>query len=165
VRIGLLSDSHGRIASTRSGIDALLDRGAELLLHLGDLGTEAVLDELVGRPARVVFGNVDDARSLRRYAELVDVPVDHPLGWIEAGDRRLAYTHGDDERLVRNALGEAPAWLVHGHTHRVRDERIGPTRVVNPGALHRAARYTVALLDFATDDLEIIEIPKGPSVA
>ena len=41
----------------------------------------------------------------------------------------------------------------------LRDERIGRTRVINPGALQRARRYTVALLDTEMDALELFELP------
>ena len=39
-----------------------------------------------------------------------------------------------------------------------RDERFGKTRIINPGALHRASEKTVALLDLATDQLEFIRV-------
>jgi hypothetical protein len=60
---------------------------------------------------------------------------------------------------MRSALAQGVDYLCHGHTHVVRDERIGQTRVINPGALFRAARYTVALLDMAADRLEIVQVP------
>jgi predicted phosphodiesterase len=50
--------------------------------------------------------------------------------------------------------------VLHGHTHEIRDERVGLTRVINPGALHRAARYTAAVLEPASDRLEIIVVPR-----
>jgi predicted phosphodiesterase len=42
---------------------------------------------------------------------------------------------------------------LHGHTHVARDERLGPLRVINPGALQRAAVHTVATLDLRTDQV------------
>ena len=59
MRIGILSDSHGRADNTALAVKSLRDRGAELLLHLGDLGSRDVIDELAGGPARIVFGNCD----------------------------------------------------------------------------------------------------------
>ena len=57
------------------------------------------------------------------------------------------------------ALADGVDWLLHGHTHQVRDERIGRTRIINPGALQRARRYTVGLLDTESDSLDVLEIP------
>jgi predicted phosphodiesterase len=49
-------------------------------------------------------------------------------------------------------------YLLHGHSHLTRDERVGRTRIINPGALHRAREKTVALLDTATDALKFITV-------
>jgi putative phosphoesterase len=159
--IGIMSDSHGRSATTARAVEALRDAGAEVLLHLGDIETEAVIDELVGHSARVVFGNCDwNTDALAHYAELVDVEVDHPAGRLEIDGRRIVFTHGHLPGPMNEALREGVDYLLHGHSHEVRDDRLGPTRVINPGALFRAARYTVAVLDPRRDEVSFIEIPK-----
>ena len=146
---------------TRRAVLALLERGADTLVHLGDVETEAVIDELVGHDAHLVFGNCDwDSSALARYARHVGVHVDDPLGRIAAGPRTIAFTDGHLPGLMQEALDEGVSYLLHGHTHVVRDDRIGGTRVINPGALFRAARYTVAILDPEADRLEIIEVPR-----
>ena len=38
---------------------------------------------------------------------------------------------------------------------------VGDTRIINPGALFRARRYTACLLRPSIDSLEIIEIPRA----
>jgi putative phosphoesterase len=157
--VGVLSDSHGRVEPTRLAVAALRGRGAKLLIHLGDIGTEAVIDELVGTPCRIVFGNCDlDIGGLTRYAGLVEVQVDHPMGRVVIGGREIVYTHGDRPGLLEAAIRDGAAYLLHGHTHELRDERVGGTRVINPGALFRASRYTAALLDPGHDRLEVLEI-------
>ncbi len=162
--IGVLSDSHGRLDTTSAAVSLLLERGAEVLLHLGDLGGAEVIDELPGPRARIVFGNCDgDLEELRRHAEAAGVTVDHPLGRLVADGRVIAFTHGHLDRLVSEPIRQGADYLLLGHTHAVRDERVGPTRVINPGALHRAARYTCALLDPARDALRVFEIAKGPA--
>ncbi len=160
MRIGILSDSHGRADTTALAVNELRDRGAELLLHLGDIGTRDVIDELAGGPARIVFGNCDpDSTVLARYARRLEIAVDHPLGIIEIDGKRIALTHGHLPDLMSQALQGGVDYLLHGHTHEIRDERLGPTRVVNPGALFRVCRYTAMLLDPARDALTVIEIP------
>lgn len=159
-RIGILSDSHGNVVTTRAAVAALLTRECSLLLHLGDLCSDAVIDELVGHNARIVLGNCDDP-TIGRYAELVGVTNDHPAGRLTIDGRVIAWTHGHLEREMSLALAEGVHFLLHGHTHEVRDERVGSTRVVNPGALHRAARYTAAVLEPATGRLEIVELPRS----
>jgi uncharacterized protein len=159
--LGILSDSHGRADATRAAVNALVQRRATTLIHLGDICDENVLDELIGHEARIVFGNCDwEIHGLTRYAEVVGVKVDHPMGTIEIAGKTIAFTHGHLANLMEQALAAGVDYLLHGHTHEVRDERIGRTRVINPGALHRAKRYTVALLDPVGDRLEIVDIGK-----
>ena len=158
-RIGILSDSHGRVENTRLAVQMLLDHKCSLLLHLGDLGSDQVADELVGHNARIVLGNCDDD-AIGRYSEHVGVINDHPAGRITIDDRTIVFTHGHIESAMREALSAGVDYLLHGHTHEVRDERIGRTRVINPGALHRAARYTAAVLEPATGHLELLALPR-----
>jgi putative phosphoesterase len=161
--IGILSDSHGRAEITGRAVRGLRERGAEMLLHLGDVGTEAVIDELVGHDARLVLGNCDfPPAPLRRYATYLGIAVDDPMGRLEVGGRRIAFTHGHLDHLMEQALAEGVDYLLHGHTHEARDERIGRTRVINPGALHRAARYTAAILDPAAGRVELLTFSKQP---
>lgn len=162
--IGVLSDSHGRADTTARAVRALLDHGAQMLIHLGDLEAEAVIDELVGHNARIVFGNCDwNEQALAHYAELVGVRVDHPLGLAEVDGKRIAFTHGHLPGVMQDAINDGVDYLFYGHTHAVSDERHGCTRLINPGALFRAPRYTAALLDPAADHLRIIDVPKGPT--
>lgn len=159
--IGILSDSHGRVDTTRAAVKLLVDGGATLLIHLGDVGSEAVIDELVGHNARIVFGNCDwDDTGLTHHAHCMGVIVNHPMGMIEVAGKQIAFTHGHHANLMQQALRDQVDYLLHGHTHEVRDERAGKTRVINPGALQRAARYTAALLDPAADALHIREVPR-----
>lgn len=166
-RIGLLSDSHGRAVTTRLGVQALLTSGIDLLIHLGDVGSVEVIDELAVNqpdtgepvPARLVFGNSDwDARALGNYATGLGVQVDHPVGRIELDPGELVFCHGHQARVLAQALAQGVRYLCHGHTHHASDMRSGSTRIINPGALCRAHRYTVAILDTSADALEFLAV-------
>ena len=167
--VGLLSDSHGRADVTRRAVGVLIERGAEVLIHLGDVCGEQVVEAMVvgldeaerAKPTvHMVYGNCDfRTEGLTRYAEHLGVQVDDPAGRIELDGKTIVFTHGHIERLMRSALAEGVDYLCHGHTHVVRDERIDKTRVINPGALFRAARYTVGVLDTQADRLEIVQVP------
>ncbi len=167
-RIGLLSDSHGRAAITRLGVQALLAEGVDLLIHLGDIGSVEVIDELLVQdsdtnqtmPARLVFGNCDwDTGPLSDYAASLGIRVDHPVGTLDLNPGKLVFCHGHEHRVMARTLADDPTYLCHGHTHQAADTRSGSTRVINPGALCRAHRYTVAVLDTEKDDLKFLTIP------
>lgn len=166
-RLGILSDTHGDAARARRAIALLQARGASCIIHLGDVGGEEVLDLFAGIEALVLFGNTDDARGLRRYAEALDIPVVHPAAIIETKSTsrgragrpiRIGMTHGhlpdEIDRLFRSDLDI----LLHGHTHVARDEIIHGVRVMNPGALHRAERHTAMLLDLETGSAEWLDV-------
>jgi putative phosphoesterase len=158
--LGILSDTHDRLDATRAGLAALQKAGAQYFIHCGDVGGEEILDQLAGLPAAFVWGNNDyDRTSLAAYAQTVGVQCLHIFGELELGNQRIAVTHGDDTRLVKQLLArQAHDYLLLGHSHVLRDERVGRMRIINPGALHRAARKTVATLDLASDSLRLIEV-------
>jgi predicted phosphodiesterase len=61
---------------------------------------------------------------------------------------------------VRRLLVARPDYLLSGHSHYPADRRDGPTRRINPGALHRADEYTVALLGLESDELRFLTVPR-----
>jgi uncharacterized protein len=161
VIVGILSDTHDRVDAARAAVQLLQAQGAEYFVHCGDVGAEPILDLLAGLPAAFVFGNNDwDRRGLERYAAALNVSCLGDAGGLELGGKSFHVLHGDDLRALRRAVdGQAFDYVLHGHTHVPRDERVGRTRVINPGALHRAREKTVAVLDTETDALTFLKIP------
>ena len=153
--IGILGDTHGRADAMAAGVKLLAAAGAQHFLHTGDVGSTAVIDHLAGLPAAFVFGNNDwDRRGLERYAADLHVSCLGHAGELDLGGKLFYVQHGDDLRAMMRALdGQRFDYLLHGHSHLRRDDRVGRTRVINPGALHRAREKTVAVLDTATDRL------------
>jgi putative phosphoesterase len=161
--IGICSDTHGGHLAMRRAVE-LFDRvGVEGIVHCGDVGGQGVFDELVGRPARFVWGNTDhpDA-ALRAYLKAVGIaaPATVPLTLDWAG-QRIAVFHGHEPGFRRAATTLEVDYILHGHSHQRRDERIGRARVINPGALHRARVKSVATLDLVADELTFHEVMDG----
>lgn len=159
--IGILSDSHGRHLAVREAIH-LFDRlGVEHVIHCGDVGGIDVFDELVGRPVTFVWGNMDDADSgVLAYLKSVGLrpPGKVPVR-VTLDGKRFAVFHGHERGLDRAIESLDVDFILHGHTHLRRDERLDGKRVINPGALYRARRKTVATLDTATEMLTFHDIP------
>ena len=158
--IGILSDTHGRAETMAAAVAALRGCGAAFFIHCGDVGSEDVLDHLAGLPSAFIFGNTDfDRMSLTQYAQDRGITCYGNTGDLEIDGKRFALLHGDDERLKRRILdAQQHDYLLQGHTHVPHDDRVGRTRVINPGALHRAKVKTVALLDTASDSVSFITI-------
>jgi putative phosphoesterase len=174
--IGLLSDTHDRLDAMIAAMRVLRGAGAEFFIHGGDVGGEQILDCLQspdvssgsqttgttrpGSGAAFVFGNNDwERRELARYAESIGVQCLEEFGELTLEGKRFAITHGDDSaRLKRIHKDQQHDYLITGHTHMKRDERIGKIRWINPGALYRAREKTVAILDTTSDVLKFLRV-------
>jgi putative phosphoesterase len=162
MRIGILSDTHNQLDRASRAVRRLLEEGAEVLVHCGDLTTPDVVYECALLPSYFVFGNNDDDEpGLKRAMAAAGAVCLGKSGEIALAGKRIAVTHGDSSREMRTLAAAAPDYLLFGHTHEPADERDGPTRWINPGALHRAKAWTVALLDLRTDVLQVLKIDNG----
>jgi putative phosphoesterase len=164
MKIGIVSDSHGRAARLRAAVELLTARGVDALVHCGDVGTSDCIEALAGAApdVYVVAGNMDRrVEELAAAAEPLGIHfawevVRVPLG----GGRCLVATHGHDERILSELIRhEQFPYVCHGHTHRPRDERRGAVRIINPGALHNAHTYRIAVLDTDADTLQHLVVP------
>jgi uncharacterized protein len=160
VLIGILSDTHDDADMMAAAIALLRDQGAEFYIHCGDVGGREVLDHLAGLNAAFVWGNTDwDRVSLARYAEELNIDCYGAFADLLLDGKSIAVLHGDDARLKQKLLAEQRHdYLMQGHTHVRMDQRVGKTRVINPGALQRASQKTVALLDTVADELTFLPV-------
>ena len=119
--IGVISDTHGLLRP--QAIEVL--RGCELILHAGDVGEEAVLDEL-RRIARVVAvrGNVDVEPWARR------LPATE---MIEAGAKTFYILHRRADLELKPGAAGVDA-VIFGHSHRPAIEFCDGVLFLNPGS-------------------------------
>jgi len=163
MKIGIVSDSHGKVRRLAEAVELLRQRGAEAIVHCGDIGSPQCLEVLgrAGVPAYAVAGNMDrHLERLRQEASRSGVHFSDETVLVPLSDSRyLAATHGNQPQAIEALLAEGRfAYVCCGHTHRPRNERVGTTRIVNPGALHHAHPRTVALLDTETDAVEHLRL-------
>ncbi len=140
---------------------ALFDNlGVSHVIHCGDIGSPDVFDEMIGRPCTFVWGNMDfPDDGLLAYAQSLGLPIpDEVPVRLELDGKRFAVFHGHEPGFDAAILRLEVDYFLHGHTHVACDERRSGKRVINPGALHRAARKTVATLDTKKDQLTFHEI-------
>lgn len=158
MRIGVISDTHGRLSP--GALTALA--GVELILHAGDIGKQAVIDELSQlAPVLAVRGNTDAGTPLARA-----YPAMH---WVEREGVRIYMTHiGGRPAELEAALPADPTVrpdvYIFGHTHVALLERVGGVLFLNPGSAG-APRFggglSVALLEAAGGRAEARLIPLG----
>ena len=160
MKIAILSDTHGRQRTTEAALDVLRERNITTVLHCGDIDDPETVALFRGLDAHFVWGNCDwDQEGLRAAMAEVGATLHEHWGNLELGGRKVAFLHGDDKGLMRDVEHSGHFdYLFYGHTHQAEEHRTGPTRVINPGALHRANPKTFIILDLATDTVESLAI-------
>ena len=156
--IGLISDTHDNIANIMKAVEIFKERKVDFVLHLGDVVAPATIRFFKGVKLKVLKGNCDgDIENMR--LRLKDIEGEHlGAGWeAELDGKKIAAIHGDNQlRLEQLIASKQHDYVFHGHTHIRRDERLGKTRVINPGAHYWQSEGTIALLDVERDRLEFI---------
>ncbi len=161
MKIAIVSDTHNRHANVRLALDELRQRGVRTVLHCGDIEDVETVRLFAGLDAHFVFGNCDFyLDDLRRAMAEIGATCHEAWGNLEMDGRKLAFLHGHDRSHMQEIEDSGHFdYLFHGHTHVAADHRHGPTRVINPGALHRANPKTFVVLDLATGAAESITLP------
>ena len=151
--LGIMSDSHGDADATARAVALLESRGAQMLFHCGDIGSETVLDVLYGHNVYFVWGNCDDPpATMRAYVtKTLGLPWPQVPVRLVLDGKRIAMYHGHEREFRRGLSEEGVDYVFYGHTHVYTDQCIGRVRAINLGALYRVRVKTVALLDLATE--------------
>ena len=158
--LALLSDTHDDVANTQAAIELLRSHKPDAYLHAGDMVSPSMLDLFDGLPFYFVFGNNEyDFAGLRSRAIARGLHCLDHFGDLTFGNARIGLTHGHNSLFEKALRAGHYQYLIHGHTHLRRDDRAGSTRIINPGAVHRARKKTVALLNVTTDELRFLELP------
>lgn len=124
MRIGIISDTHGLLRP--EALQVL--RGADAILHAGDIGGGAIIDALREiAPVTFVEGN-NDTRDGTDVVRTVIGGVRILLTHI------LPRPHQPDARVLRSLRDEPADLVVFGHSHLPHDEAIGGVRYFNPAS-------------------------------
>ncbi len=143
LNIAVIADTHGRFPeSTWAALQT-----AHEIWHLGDFCDLATLERVknLGRPVSAVLGNNDFG---------MDLPI-HLLLEREGWTFRLIH--------IPPLRPGGTDFVLHGHTHVPRDEKIGETRVLNPGTIgkpNKGAPPSWAWVSFTSGQSPIWEV--GP---
>lgn len=162
--LGILSDTHGDVPRTLRAIEAIKAHQPDHVIHCGDIGSAAVLMELAAGfmepevAITCVTGNVDlwEDDLVSCWPHLT---VAGRFARLELAGKILGVIHGDEIRRLEQAIrNQAYDYIFTGHTHVRSDDREGRTRIINPGAVHRAREPSCAVLDLARDRLTTLPL-------
>ena len=172
MNVCIVSDSHDRADALAQAVREAKARGAEAVLHCGDLiGAQSLKPALaVGLPVHLIHGNnVGDPQALHRLVRASDGRL-HYHGAdarIELGGRRIFLVHYDDYGHAMACTGD---WdlVCCGHSHRaevrsVMNVKGAATWLVNPGTVAGlAAPSTWVMGDLAAMRFELQELGSPP---
>jgi uncharacterized protein len=122
--IGVISDTHGLLREeAKAGLE-----GCDLIIHAGDVGSLAILEEL-SRMARVeaVRGNVDAGVLAELLPETCELEVSGKKIFVIHQLERLDMLHLDPASLGFDVI-------IHGHSHKPAIQWRGNVLLLNPGS-------------------------------
>jgi putative phosphoesterase len=160
MKIGVLSDSHGRVDAVETALAKFRNRGVELVIHCGDIDEAATIPAFAGWTVHFVYGNCDSDRAgIKQAIAAIGGTLHEPFGHLELAGKQIAWLHGDNAGLKHDVeVSGHYDYLFYGHTHVAEHHLVGKTLVVNPGALFRARPKSCLVLDLASGDRETILI-------
>ncbi len=172
MKICILSDSHDHIPLLDYAVAEARDRGAEAVVHCGDVVAPSTLKCLKKHhlPTHVIHGNntgdlftlgqmANDPENIIRYYGMD--------AGLELGGKKIFLVHYPHYARAMAATGD---WelVCCGHSHKVKLEEIpnirgGVTLLVNPGTVGGVggSPATYVMADLATMSFEFHEIPKS----
>jgi putative phosphoesterase len=162
VKIGIIADTHDDIENLKAALVTLQAEGVTTILHCGDVCGPHMVRALVGFDVWIVQGNMDGDFKLTAAVE--EAFGQGRLAWLQRpalDGTRVAMLHGDNEEALQNLIASGEyAYVLHGHTHKRRDQTVGRTRVINPGALggRRPQRYSFCILDLTNGETRFFEL-------
>lgn len=138
MRIGILSDTHNNLPNLRSALARLRRENVDTLFHLGDITRPETARELGGFWVIHLVGNGDYlSGEIRRV--LLELNPENYSGMVytgQIGGAAFAATHGHLAGKVDALVASGRYdYVLHGHSHRRKDQAHGATRILNPGGL------------------------------
>jgi uncharacterized protein len=131
-KVGVISDTHGYLDP--QAVEYFSSAQVRHILHAGDIGTPAVVQQLEAiAPVTVVTGNNDCGLDiLYRETELAQ------LGELKFLVRHIVNAHSPAPELSRRIQRDTPDAVIFGHTHKPFSERFDGLLFFNPGYAGKA---------------------------
>jgi hypothetical protein len=160
MKIAIISDSHDNLPNIEKALDWISREKINFIIHCGDLAAPSMLAEIItpkfSGEFHLVHGNVGDPELLEKIAQdFPNVTIHGKVGQIEVDGKKIAFTHFPEKALDLAKKNEFDL-IFYGHTHKPWEEKIGQTRLVNPGTLAGMFyKATFAVYNTETDKLEL----------
>lgn len=175
VKICIVSDSHDNRRLLEHAASDAKSRGAEAVLHCGDIVAPTTLRVLkqFALPVHAIHGNnIGDLYAMHQLAHEADSPVRYhgQDAIVHLAGRSIFMVHYAHYAAARALTGDYDL-VCCGHDHRVSIQAIanvkgGKTWLVNPGTVGGVGKGpTYVLADLAALSFEVFDVPTAPGEA
>lgn len=166
MKVALLSDIHDNIWNLQKALNALKDK-TEAVIFCGDYCAPFIPPKLaeLNVPIYSCLGNNDEDQicQLQTGGPLFTwTPLADEFGTVKLDHKNIAFCHYPKLAELLAKSGEYDA-VFHGHTHFSRNEKVGDSILLNPGAICGIQKgvqgvASFAIYDTTTNSAEIITI-------
>lgn len=160
-KIGIISDTHDNYMGTKKAVEIFRKKGVEFVIHLGDLISPPMLKCFEGINLKLCLGNNEgELFFLMDKLKEIDAELHRYVCEFEVDGKKFAAYHGSSS-AINDALVKCGKYdyVLVGHVHKIKDERKGGVRIINPGTLFLGENEkTIVVLDVKNDKAELIKI-------
>ncbi|MBU0628734.1 MAG: metallophosphoesterase [Nanoarchaeota archaeon] len=158
--IGVISDTHDNVSNVIKSIKIFENAEVDFIMHCGDIISPATARFFRGIHTKAVKGNCDgDVENLKKAFEDIHGEFFEDICEMDISGKKILAYHGQDTlRLQSFVDNQGYDYILTGHTHKCRDEKIGKTRIINPGSHYYGGENKVVLLDVINDKVDFIEV-------
>ena len=134
--LGVVGDTHNRLSNVEKIIDIFNDKNVDKVIHTGDITQAKTLSRFsrLNCPLIGVYGNNDlEEKGLRDTARQKGFNFKNPPFLLKISNKKIAIFHEpkDFEDFLKKE--SSIQLIIHGHTHRYRNEKMGDVKIINPG--------------------------------
>ena len=160
MKVGLTGDTHNNLKNVAKICDIFNSHDLDFVIHTGDISLPKTLKafDLLNVSLKGVFGNNDqgDKESLLKVCEEKGFLFQDKLE-IQISDENFLFAVHDPND-IETKFYKPGNIIVHGHTHRFRDEVYRDTFIFNPGECAGMIKgmNKIGIVDTTYPSMEII---------
>ncbi|MEM5810062.1 MAG: YfcE family phosphodiesterase [Candidatus Aenigmatarchaeota archaeon] len=160
MKIAIISDTHDNLINIQKAMDFIKKEDVGVIIHCGDVSNLFTLNEILKNfqgEFYLSLGNADDdsLKDKEILKKSKNLKIYENFGEFEMEGKKIAFSHFPQVCQNLSQLQKYD-FVFYGHTHKPLEEKIGKTRLINPGNL--AGLYykaSFAIYDSREDSLKL----------
>ncbi len=158
MKIGIISDTHDNVDNILKAVSVFKQEGVSYVVHCGDIVAPATLKHFKGIRLKLVLGNCDgDIQMIKKVCEEMSFEFLGTYSEFSESGKTFFVMHKPPDEYAPEKIGSYD-YILHGHTHKKRDEHIKGTHIINPGAHYWHSEGTIAILDIPEDKVKFVKL-------